>query len=663
MRLKICGFKRGFAIMKDKFIGSLRLTSFFRIKVICCFILFFSLAQVYSYAADGTDEGYIRKECTINLITEGDIPNDLAGAELFWVENYDEEGNYSEYIIRTSDLNSSITIGYMYDVESGHGRMPNISQTETSSCMYDIYLNTEDLWMNFGNPDTCKDTYNVYISFSEIMTPWLFVDENGKPTADIDSVYSDDYGNIPEFEPGTLVLGDNTYIGDVKYDYEKDECGEPSEKYDREYFTDSFGDTYTLLYNAPWDQYRDRIKTIIFWGGIYRSSIDNLQLEKYKQVEKYDVIRGRCQSEQQSETCSAEDGVLYDFDKITLLRYPCKKKDESFILNTGSSENAFNGCCFLKRITVTSNASYFSIANCPSLTDVVLQEGVERLYSLYKCTNLTNVTLPESLTHIYSRAFYGCKNLTKLFIPKNVNDIDPYAFSHCTKLRDLRIDENNQSYCIENGSILSKDKTKLILYLPSNSAAEYTIPNKVTTIGREAFYRSNNLNKIRLSDNIKTIDPYAFNSCANLSEIIVPKSLETVGSGAFSNCAKLNKVFYEGSVRDWLNITIGYSNSDFTNAVRTYDFITTYSSYIRKNGLILLTAAIPDAVPDTADILVASYSGSRLLEIGSLFEKSSDNSATYLLNEKGVTDIKVFVWDRSANMIPITYCEKITLSE
>lgn len=69
---------------------------------------------------------------------------------------------------------------------------------------------------------------------------------------------------------------------------------------------------------------------------------------------------------------------------------------------------------------------------------------------------------------------------------------------------------------------------------------------KVVAIGRSAFNRQTNLNKITLPDCIADIQQYAFSNCSSLKEINLPKSLTKIGSEAFKDCESLNcdLIFY-----------------------------------------------------------------------------------------------------------------------
>lgn len=106
---------------------------------------------------------------------------------------------------------------------------------------------------------------------------------------------------------------------------------------------------------------------------------------------------------------TAEDGVLYDKTKTTLLTYPQGKSDASFIVPDG----------------VTTIA-----------------EGAFRA-----CKNLTSIILPAGLTEIGESAFSFCDGLTSMSFPAELRTLRPYAFVDCNSLSSLIFAGNTAPDC------------------------------------------------------------------------------------------------------------------------------------------------------------------------------------------------------------------------
>ncbi len=62
------------------------------------------------------------------------------------------------------------------------------------------------------------------------------------------------------------------------------------------------------------------------------------------------------------------------------------------------------------------------------------------------------------------------------------------------------------------------------------------LPDSVTTVDEDAFYRTKSLEEIRLPAGLKTIGPRAFRGCESLKQIELPEGLESIGRAAFDEC-------------------------------------------------------------------------------------------------------------------------------
>ncbi len=68
------------------------------------------------------------------------------------------------------------------------------------------------------------------------------------------------------------------------------------------------------------------------------------------------------------------------------------------------------------------------------------------------------------------------------------------------------------------------------------------LPNELTSIGRLAFYRCQNLKAINLPDDVRRIGNYAFTGCERLTLVTFGNKLGHIGTGAFYGCLKLSSV-------------------------------------------------------------------------------------------------------------------------
>ena len=81
------------------------------------------------------------------------------------------------------------------------------------------------------------------------------------------------------------------------------------------------------------------------------------------------------------------------------------------------------------------------------------------------------------------------------------------------------------------------DGTTLVEY--TGHQAELTLPDFITSIGKDAFSENVSLRSVLIPDSVKNIDYAAFENCTNLQAVSIPSSVRTIGSSAFSGCTSL----------------------------------------------------------------------------------------------------------------------------
>ena len=257
---------------------------------------------------------------------------------------------------------------------------------------------------------------------------------------------------------------------------------------------------------------------------------------------------------------STIDGVLFNKEQTTLLRYPAHLTATTYAIPEGVTtieKYAFADSAALTTVTipqsVTSMGEYAftgsgltaitipgsisTIADhafwiCNDLADVTLSQGITTIEAnaFQWCDSITSITLPESLKTIGDEAFYGSDGLTVVTIPANVTAIGGAAFG-C----DMVVSTNNATYSSKDGVLFNKNQTTLVRYPANKKATAYTVPNGVTCIGRSAFSYSSNLNKVVLPKGLTTIDDNAFFLAYGLEEVNIPAGVTAIGSFAFGS--------------------------------------------------------------------------------------------------------------------------------
>ena len=194
--------------------------------------------------------------------------------------------------------------------------------------------------------------------------------------------------------------------------------------------------------------------------------------------------------------------------------------------------------------------------------------------------------IPDTVTTIYDYAFYNNEYLMDIAVPSSVTKIGEDAFSSCEWLTNIYYYGSKEEWKLiekyEIGSSLS------IKYVVSNPDITYTLENGVLTIkgnGTLSDYTdvipapwypfSESITKIIIEEGIEAIKGQPFIYLKNVEELSVPSTLKEFGSFVFYYCTKLNAITYNGARSDFSAITVGRNNEPFANIepICTYVYI------------------------------------------------------------------------------------------
>lgn len=224
---------------------------------------------------------------------------------------------------------------------------------------------------------------------------------------------------------------------------------------------------------------------------------------------------------------------------------------------TSIGEAAFSECNSLTSIDVSAENTTFSSENgilfdydkttlicCPSgqSNPDIIPESVRTIgsYAFYGCDKFTEITIPENVTVIGDCAFSFCSGLLSVTIPESVTEIGNGVFFYCNSLSSINVSADNETYSSVDGVLFNKDKTELVCF-PCGKSESYDIPNGVTKI-----------------------NAYAFCYCTKLVSLSIPESVVAIGDYAFNECESLVNVFYGGTGEEWLLIDTSSGNDYLT---------------------------------------------------------------------------------------------------
>lgn len=226
-----------------------------------------------------------------------------------------------------------------------------------------------------------------------------------------------------------------------------------------------------------------------------------------------------------------------------------------------------------------------------NLTSILIPNSVKAIGSeaFLNCHNLTTISFEENsqLTTIGNHAFSHCCSLISIDIPSSVTEIREGIFEDCCNLRSITLPfiERNflgslASFLLGRTSANFPTSLKKVVIAGGNSIyisafedcsslTSIEIADSVTSIDRDAFSGCSSLISIKMSNNVTSIGIDAFKDCSSLKSIKIPLSVTSIGEGAFSGCSSLTTVYYEGTIFDWLKISID-DNGILTSVERCY---------------------------------------------------------------------------------------------
>lgn len=250
----------------------------------------------------------------------------------------------------------------------------------------------------------------------------------------------------------------------------------------------------------------------------------------------------------------SENGVLFTFDKTTLIQYPANKPGAYTIPNS---------------VTVIGLYSFLG----SSLASVKIPNSVVTIEesAFQECYTLTSVIIPNSVRTIGRNTFTNSK-LMYIKITSSIIDIGQYALFGLSSLISVTFSNYNKDTV--NAGALLDDSNKIVLfsnlvdeseinssflshlqgydtYIQFGDGPSITIPGDTTTIDAYAYQGCSWITSVTIPNNVTLIDDNAFQGCTGLTSIAIPDTVTTIGKYAFANSG-LIEVTIPGNV-----ITIG----------------------------------------------------------------------------------------------------------
>lgn len=203
-------------------------------------------------------------------------------------------------------------------------------------------------------------------------------------------------------------------------------------------------------------------------------------------------------------------------------------------------------------------------------TELKIKEG---------CTEFNMQSVLYNSTDSEGDEFNNCSKLKKIVIPSSVKSINKTKYkTDRADACDMHVDtieiapkdfDANSLYAL--GSSLGKNITieslmKLFpdqitykdhMYITKDHGllkydgkdANVEIPEEITWIAPEAFYRNETLKNVKLPSKITTIEENTFYGCSELEAVVIPDQVTMIGKSAFDECTVLKSVTFGKSLK------------------------------------------------------------------------------------------------------------------
>ncbi|MBO5797982.1 MAG: leucine-rich repeat domain-containing protein, partial [Clostridia bacterium] len=241
--------------------------------------------------------------------------------------------------------------------------------------------------------------------------------------------------------------------------------------------------------------------------------------------------------EEESDSFTAEDGVLYTHFPPTLLAYPAARPDTAYTIPAGVERvgaSAFQNARFLQELRVEAalageepiGENAFLGAN--ALKKVEFAAGTTALPRYcFTGSGLTQITLPGTLQTLNLEAFAGCE-LKELEMPAAVEAFIPGNVA----LERLTVHRDNGTFYDRDGVLFRWEDKALLWYPKGRADTAYEVPAGTRSVEEQAFRGCRQLTAVTFPEGLRRIGDNAFED-TGLTHISLPAGILELGSAFF----------------------------------------------------------------------------------------------------------------------------------
>lgn len=201
-------------------------------------------------------------------------------------------------------------------------------------------------------------------------------------------------------------------------------------------------------------------------------------------------------------------------------------------------------------VTTICTQAFYGLQSITSLTlPTTLNSWSNGNAQFSGCSSLTQINLPETLTTLPRNCFFGAKALTALPDLKNVTEIGQSCFQGCTALVNVTIPATIQVMganvfygCTALTSVHFEGDPEMGKTVFQNCKALTSVTGNFTTIPEKMFQDCDAMVTFTIPDGVTSIGKQAFYGCDLLESVIFPATYNaatlSIGEAPFYNCKK-----------------------------------------------------------------------------------------------------------------------------
>ncbi len=205
----------------------------------------------------------------------------------------------------------------------------------------------------------------------------------------------------------------------------------------------------------------------------------------------------------------------------------------------------------------------------------VISEGTEGIvYAAFNNSSFSEIFIPDSIKYVYRQSVeVDSKDWDIFSVENRLSEI----LSYQAELENVYVGEKNKNIMSIDGMVYSKDM-KTFVMCPQTRSGEVVIDNNVEILGRAAFGKCTDVNRIVLGDKITEIRDICF-MYSGLTELNIPDSCTNIGRDIFFVCQGLTTVNIPVDIKE-LNYAI-FEGSYIRDLILPDD-----SAFAFENGII-----------------------------------------------------------------------------